>query len=248
MSIEVFNRYETKFLLDRKAYNNIQREISKHMRLDEYNLNKEFYTISNIYYDTEDDYLIRTSLSKPVYKEKIRLRAYGIPSAGDKVFLEIKKKFNKIVNKRRTSITIKDAKEFISTGVKPEAKAYMNEQVLNELKYAIDLYKLKPKAYIAYDRKAYFDVDDPNLRLTVDTNIRTRRYNLSLEAGDYGSRLLPAGVYLMEIKSAGGIPVWLTRLLSENGVFKTSFSKYGTEYTNYAENKNSIFKEDRKYA
>lgn len=248
MSIEVFNRYETKFLLDIRAYYNIQREVLKHMRLDEYNQKKEFYTISNIYYDTNDNYLIRNSLSKPLYKEKLRLRAYGVPSANDKVFLEIKKKHNSIVNKRRTAILIDEAKDFIETGEKPTIKPYMNEQVINELEYAINLYSLKPKAYIAYDRKAFFAVDDPNLRLTIDTNIRTRRNDLSLEAGDYGEALLPYNVFLMEIKSAGGIPTWLTKALSDNQIYKTSFSKYGTEYTKFIEQNKGFYKEEKKYA
>lgn len=246
MAIEVFNRYETKFLLNREQLFNLQGEISKHMRLDEYNLNKEFYTISNIYYDTNDDFLIRSSLAKPLYKEKVRLRAYGVPKAEDKVFLEIKKKYNSIVNKRRTSIYIDDAKSFIAKGVKPELKPFMNEQVVNELEYTINFYNLMPKAYIAYDRKAYFGIDDPNFRLTIDTNIRTRRTDLRLEAGDFGNLLLSRGQYLMEVKTAGGIPDWLARALSENGVFKTSFSKYGTEYTKHI-TESLIYRQEKAY-
>lgn len=248
MSIEVFNRYETKFLLDANQYRNIKKEISKYMRLDEYNKNKEFYTISNIYYDTKDSQLIRKSLARPVYKEKVRLRGYGIPSKNDKVFLEIKKKFNKVVNKRRTSLYVREAEKFLDSGKKPNIKAYMNEQVLNELEYAINLYNLEPKAYIAYDRRAYFGIDDPSFRLTIDTNIRTRRYDLTLYAGDYGEHLLEPDTYLMEVKTSGGIPLWLTKLLSENKVYKTHFSKYGTEFTKYINDEYGTIEEERKYA
>lgn len=248
MAIEVFNRYETKFLLNIKQYYNIQKEIKRYMKLDEYNLKKEFYTISNIYYDTDDNYLIRKSLSKPLYKEKVRLRAYGVPSHNEKVFLELKKKYNSVVNKRRTSILIEEAENFIETGEKPCINSYMNEQVINELEYALNLYHLKPKAYIAYDRKAFFAVDDPNLRLTIDKNIRTRRDDLSLEAGDYGKLLLPYNTYLMEIKSTGGIPIWLANALSENQIYKTSFSKYGEEYKRFLENNLYQYKEEKKYA
>lgn len=248
MAIEVFNRYEIKFLLNKNQLEKLKKEISKHMYLDEYNKNKEFYTISNIYYDTNDDYLIRNSLSKPLYKEKVRLRAYGVPKSDEKVYLEIKKKYNSIVNKRRTSILLDDAKSFIETGIKPKLKPFMNEQVLSELEYTIGLYNLMPKAYIAYDRRAYFGIADPDFRLTIDTNIRTRRYDLKLENGDYGELLLPRGQYLMELKTAGGIPEWIAGFLSENNIFKTSFSKYGTEYTKFINTILNDYQEEKRYA
>ena len=41
--------------------------------------------------DTSDFYLIRKSLKRPIYKEKVRLRSYDIPSKNSNVFLEFKK-------------------------------------------------------------------------------------------------------------------------------------------------------------
>jgi SPX domain protein involved in polyphosphate accumulation len=230
MAIEVFNRAEKKYLMDMPTYEKICERLLDHMELDEYNRQHEFYTISNIYYDTMDDYLIRTSLSKPQYKEKLRLRGYGVPEKDGKVFLEIKKKFNGIVNKRRTTLRLEEAYSFLGTGIKPEFKDYMNKQVLNEVEYMMKLYQLEPKLYLAYDRKALFSKENHDLRITFDTNIRTRRYDLKLEAGDYGDSLLEGEKWLMEVKAENSIPVWLSRLLSEYGEFSTSFSKYGTEY------------------
>jgi len=92
------------------------------------------------------------------------------------------------------------------------------------------VYDLEPKLYLAYDRIAYFGINNRDLRITFDTNIRSRRTDLRLELGDYGEPLLDEGVWLMEVKAEKSIPVWLSRMLSENGLFKTSFSKYGTEY------------------
>jgi hypothetical protein len=218
------------------------------MKLDDYNLKKEFYTISNIYYDTENNDLIRRSLEKPKYKEKLRLRAYGVPSMQDKVYLEIKKKYNGIVNKRRSTLILNEAYDFVETMDKPEIKPYMNEQVINELEYALNLYNVSPKAYIAYDRKAFFGKDDPNLRVTIDTNIRTRRYDVALEKGSYGELLIDKDVFLMEIKTAGAMPTWLTKALSENEIYKTSFSKYGTEYKKYISDGYEPIKEVKLYA
>lgn len=230
MAIEVFNRFEHKFLMDRETYEKVIGIMDEHMDLDSHNQNHEPYTIANIYYDTEDDYLIRKSLEKPRYKEKLRLRAYGIPDADTKVYLEIKKKFNGIVNKRRTTLTLSEACEFTSSGQKPPLKDYMNKQVLNEIEYFLHIYDLRPKLYLAYDRIAYFERGNPDLRISFDCNIRSRRYDVRLDAGDYGKKLLNDGLYLMEVKTARAMPLWLSHMLAEYSIRRISFSKYGTEF------------------
>jgi SPX domain protein involved in polyphosphate accumulation len=230
MAIEVFNRRETKFLVDKDTYKDIQKELLKYMELDAYNKKHEFYTISNIYFDTKDNYLIRNSLAKPKYKEKLRLRAYGVPNEDEKVYLEIKKKVCGLVNKRRTTLRLKEAYDFVNTGIKPELKDYMNKQVINEIEYILKIYDLSPKLYLAYDRKAMFGKDNRDLRITFDTNIRTRREDLRLEFGDYGENLLDTDKWLMEVKAEKSIPLWLSKLLSEHKIVSTSFSKYGEEY------------------
>lgn len=233
MSIEVFNRYEKKYMIDDDTYRMLLEELPKHMKGDKYNKDKEFYTICNIYYDTPSDELIRRSLDKPIYKEKLRLRSYGVPNPDTNVFLEIKKKYNGLVNKRRTTLRLEDAYRFVETGNPPIDDAGYNQQVINEIKYFLHVYReLSQKVYIAYDRKAFFGVNEPDLRVTFDTNIRTRRENVKLEAGDYGDGILEAGKWLMEIKSINSMPLWLTEILNENEIKGKSFSKYGTEYTN----------------
>ncbi len=230
MAIEVFNRKENKYILSQDQYDRMQKFLIQYMELDEYNRNHEFYTISNIYYDTSDDQLIRNSLSKPAYKEKLRLRAYGVPKEDEKVFLEIKKKVCGLVNKRRIRLKLNEAYEFVATGKLPEFKNYMNKQVLKEIEYMLRIYKVEPKLYLAYDRKALFSKESRDLRITFDTNIRSRRYDLKLESGDYGEGLLEKGQWLMEIKAEKTFPLWLAQLLSEEKIYKQSFSKYGTEY------------------
>ena len=230
MAIEVFNRYEHKYILDKNTYEQVVSVMNEKMQCDEHNKNHSVYTISNIYYDTTDDYLIRSSISKPEYKEKLRLRGYGLPNLDSKVFLEKKKKYKGLVNKRRTKIYLKDAYQFIKTGIAPDIKDFMNHQVVNEIAYCLKVYNLVPKLYLAYDRIAYFDKINRDLRISFDMNIRSRRYNLGLECGDYGDKLLSDDVYLMEVKTSMAKPLWLCDLLSDLHVYRTSFSKYGTEY------------------
>lgn len=230
MAIEVFNRYENKYLMDSKAFYAIYNRLLEYMELDEYNKNDKFYAISNLYYDTEHDSLIRNSLAKPKYKEKLRIRAYGVPEANGKVYLELKKKVFGLVNKRRTALLLNEAYDYAVSGVEPELKPYMNKQVVQEIKYFLDRYDLQPKVYLAYDRIAMFCKNSRDLRITFDTNIRSRRHDLRLEAGDHGEALMGRGQWLMEVKAEKTVPVWLSRLLSEHHMFRTSFSKYGNEY------------------
>ena len=230
MATEVMKRHENKYLVDSSTYFKLQDRVSQLTEVDEYNKKSSFYTISNLYYDTDDNNIIRTSVSKPKYKEKLRLRAYGVPKEGDRVYLEIKKKYQGVVNKRRTIFALPEAYEFVTTGsIIP--KEYMNKQVFRELKYFINLYNPTPKLYLAYDRRAY--IGENNLRITFDMNIRTRRYDLRLEKGDYGEKLIDGDLWLIEIKVDGVIPLWLTKLLSEYKVYRQGFSKYGTEYQKF---------------
>ncbi|MDE5779913.1 MAG: polyphosphate polymerase domain-containing protein [Lachnospiraceae bacterium] len=228
--IEVFSRVEHKYIIDSAVYKNIRNQLKDYMYEDGFSTDGGFYTICNIYYDTATDELIRKSLEKPVYKEKLRLRSYGRADDDTKVFLEIKKKFKGVVNKRRTVLKLKEAYDFTETYRQPEYRDYMNKQVLNELEYFMNHYKPVPKVFLAYDRAALFCKDDPELRITFDTNIRTRRDNLRLDLDDNGELLIDKGQWLMEIKVINAYPLWLVDILNSNGLFKTSFSKYGTEY------------------
>ena len=231
MAIEVFNRYESKYLIDTKLYYLLQEKLLAYMEMDINNQQQEFYTIRNIYYDTADHYLIRKSLQKPKYKEKLRLRCYGPINDGEKAYLEIKKKFCGLVNKRRTELKLEEAYDFVSTLEKPESQEYMNQQVLNEIQYFLRRYELEPKLYLAYDRKALLSTDNHDLRITFDTNIRARRSDLRMESGDYAEELFHQDLWLMEIKTINNFPVWLSRLLSQYKIYSTSFSKYGYFYT-----------------
>lgn len=217
-----FKRYEKKYLLNREQYERLQERLQPYIQLDQYGL----HTICNIYYDTDQFDLIRTSIEKPPYKEKLRLRSYGIPQEGGKVFLEIKKKWKGVVYKRRISMTLEEAKAYLEEGKSLPADG----QIEREIDYFVKFYNPKPKMYIAYDREAYFGKEDNALRITFDRNIRSREEDLQLEMGDAGKLLLDKEFRLMEIKVSGAFPMWLARILSELEIYPTSFSKYGNIY------------------
>lgn len=234
MAIEVFNRYEKKFLVEQEKVDILTERLSEYMEIDKYNRDGRMYTICNIYYDTPDDELIRRSIEGPVYKEKLRLRSYGTVGLWDSVFVEIKKKYKGIVNKRRTSMNLKEAYEFIENGLLPDlSNPKINRQVLKELEYFRSVYELVPKVCLCYDRMAFFAKDDGDFRVTFDTNVRARRQDVGLEYGDYGSAVVKDGRWIMEVKMQNSAPLWFTRLMSELEIYPASISKYGTEYKAY---------------
>lgn len=241
MAIKSFKRYEKKFILNKEQYNNLVPRLLQYMNADEHCRSGNNYSIYNIYYDTENNDVIRHSISKPYYKEKLRLRSYNIPSSPkDKVFLELKKKINGIVSKRRVVLTLEEAYNFLEFGIKPISDDYINKQVINEIGYYLSKNSVKPTVYIGYIRKAFFGKEDRDFRLTFDSKILTRRNNLFLEAGFFGEEILDDNQYLMEVKILGAMPLWFTNILSELEIYNTHFSKYGNEFMKYSfDNKNN---------
>lgn len=221
-----FMRREIKYLLDEQMKLDILERISPYMTEDRYSNQ----TISSLYCDSDEDILIRTSLDKPVYKEKLRLRAYGRPEDDSRAFLEIKKKFDGIVYKRRAKMTYSQAWNYLVNDTLPDFPGYNEKQVMSEISYMIQRNKLKPKAAIFYDRRAFFGNENHELRLTLDGNVRYRLSELDLRNGTDGVKLDRQPFCVMEIKSADAVPLWLAGILSELEIYPGSFSKYGSVY------------------
>lgn len=220
--ILIFKRVEKKYRLTPALKDALLQSILPHLTPDAHGRS----TICSLYLDTPDHLIIRNSIDARVYKEKLRLRSYGTPGADTPVFLEIKKKFKGVVYKRRETLPLHTAMDYIVGGAPPT-----DSQIMREIDYAMRFYhQPQPAMLIAYERDAYFDKTLPNLRITFDTNVRYREDDLRLEHGHHGTLLLPPDAILMEIKTDGAMPVWLARALSDHGILPTSFSKYGTAY------------------
>lgn len=218
----VFKRYELKYLLTAEQKDILREHISGYLQPDSYGRS----TICNIYYDTPDYLLIRNSIERPVYKEKLRLRSYGTAAPDSIVFAELKKKYQDVVYKRRISAPEQAAVNYLAGGEKTE-----ESQISREIDSFMKFYgQPSPKMFISYEREAFFSKDDPGLRVTFDENILWRQEDLSLCSGPYGQPVLGRGMTLMEIKTGAAIPLWLARELSQGKIYKTSFSKYGNAY------------------
>lgn len=235
MAISTFKRYEKKYKVTDRQLEEMMPIILQYMNFDKYCIGGAEYGVYNVYFDTQDSYLIRESLQKPKYKEKIRLRTYCSPAKDDDIcFLELKKKCEKIVFKRRITTTLAQAEDFLNTGARPDfdEKDYINNQVLAEICAFMKMYSIAPSQYISYKRFAFFGKEDSSFRMTFDRDITIRSNDLSLRYGSYGEKLLGEHERLLEIKINGAMPMWLASLLSQKGIFTTSFSKYGTAYSN----------------
>lgn len=194
-----------------------------YMKLDHYGRT----TIRNIYYDTDTYRLIRRSLEKPVYKEKLRIRSYQTAAPDDMVFVELKKKYKKVVYKRRLSLSEAQAMKCFQKG----SSLPVHSQIADEIEYFRSYYEdLHPAVFLSYEREAFYALDGSDFRITFDENILYRDYDFSLGSGIYGTPLLNKGETLMEIKTAGGLPLWMSHELNRLKIYQTSFSKYGLAY------------------
>lgn len=231
----VFKRYEKKYLLDSEQYRCVRDLLSYNTVPDEYGES----LVCNIYYDTPDSLLIRRSLEKPTYKEKFRIRTYGVPNDHSVCFAELKKKYKGVVYKRRLETDYKNALLYMEG----EESNICNSQIKREIDYFKDFYgELVPAVCLFYKRTAYYDREDRNIRFTFDSDIIYRDYDLELKNGVYGERLLENGKYLMEVKTAGAVPKDFTRILSEFKIYPASFSKYGAAYKSITKEKKQLLK------
>lgn len=222
MAKTVFERTEKKYVITSSQKDELLRLISDRLCSDEYGES----TVYSIYYDTDDYRLIRNSIDKPVYKEKLRLRSYLIPDSDSTVFLELKKKYKGVVYKRRKKMKFREANAYFNFHAMPD-----DSQIMREIDSTMSFYKtLKPKMFIGYDRIAYVGSEDKNLRITFDYNLKYRTEKLSLDSGGFGERIIDSNYYIMEIKALYSMPLWLCKALDALKIYPSSFSKYGTAY------------------
>lgn len=218
-----FKRYEKKYLLNEKKYKMLKEKLENKLRIDKFGK----ITICNIYFDTPNHQLIRKSLEKPIYKEKLRLRSYGTPTKGDNVFVEIKKKYKGVVYKRREQMELTTAEQYLYD----HAPVNQPTQITREVDWFLKFYReLVPTMCISYDRIALYSITESGVRITFDSNILWREEGLYLEKGIWGTQLMREGQRIMEIKIPCTMPIWLSHILDELEIYPTSFSKYGNGY------------------
>lgn len=219
----VFKRYELKYLMTREQHDLLLKIMAGYMELDKYG----HTTIRNIYFDTDNYRLVRHSIDGPPYKEKLRVRSYSHVSGSDNVFVELKKKYRSVVYKRRLVLPLDVTMDALAT----HHNLPVHSQIADEINYFCNYYKtLRPAVFLSYEREAFYSTDGSDFRVTFDENILYRDEDVSLTSAVYGTPIIGKNQILMEIKTPGGIPMWMTDFLTSQKIYKTSFSKYGAAY------------------
>ncbi|MBO4847763.1 MAG: polyphosphate polymerase domain-containing protein [Clostridia bacterium] len=219
----IFERKEIKYIITREQKEALLSRLEGRMQADQYGCT----TICNIYFDTPTHRVIRESIEKPKYKEKLRLRTYGVPTEDGLAFVELKKKLNGVVYKRRETMRYVDAMRMLVNRENPVRPS----QIVKEIEWLLERYPdLRPAMVLCYDRTAYFGCEDPELRLTIDTNIRFRTHDFDLMLGPYGQVLLDENSYILELKITDAVPLWLSHIFDELRIYPGSYTKYGNAY------------------
>lgn len=215
----VFERNEKKYVLDDVQYTDILPMLEQMgFAVDQYGL----HTICSLYLDNDRQDIARKALDKPVFREKLRLRSYGVPTSPNAaVFLELKKKLAGTTYKRRMALPYCEAERYLHTGVKP----VLGGQVFEEIDWFMLQNHPRPSIVLCYDRIALADGAANGVRITFDSDVRWRDTDLRLADGDHGQQLLDKGQTLMEIKTPGAIPYPLAGVLSRLGIYPVSRSK-----------------------
>lgn len=221
---EIFRRVEKKYIITSKQYEDLKKAINDYMVEDEYGKS----TICNVYFDSNLYELISHSITKPYFKDKVRVRSYNTPKKDSNVFLEIKRKCDGVVSKRRIQMKLVDMEEYLQH--KQNIKN-ANAQIKKELDYYFDKYNLKPAMYLSYEREAFYQKNDRDFRITFDNNVIAREYDLNLDSDSYGTQIIDENKYIMEVKTLGAMPLWFVRILDELKIMPCGFSKYGEAYT-----------------
>ena len=209
----VFKRYELKYMLTPLQKEKVLEAMSPYMQLDKYGRT----TIRNIYFDTASYRLIRRSIEKPAYKEKLRIRSYSQATSDSTVFVELKKKYEKVVYKRRLPLCESDAMAWVCR----ERACPFDTQISREIDYFIDFYgKLNPTVFLSYEREAYYDKGGGDFRVTFDDNILCRQTDVNLCSTTYGSL-----TYNVTLKDTTKEKQMIDRIRERNGNLEIMVSK-----------------------
>lgn len=238
VAIEIFRRKEQKYLITLDQYTELVCELLPYMRPDKFGVNGK-YRVTSLYFESPDHKIYYETKNKLKYRQKLRLRVYDDADMNSPAFFEVKQKHKKVVNKRRTVLPLREAYRYLENlGTKP-LKEYetSNHQVLREIDYFRTFYQLEPEMVVSYDRHAMHCIDDSDLRITFDYNLRCRNSDLRVENGPYGDNFIDTNLIVLEVKVNDSVPLWLTRILQRIDCEQRSASKFCTSLELLTNNK-----------
>ncbi|MBS4208017.1 polyphosphate polymerase domain-containing protein [Bacillus sp. FJAT-50079] len=229
MPIEIFRRREQKYLITLDQYTELVKQLLPHMRPDRYGADGK-YTVTSLYFESPDKKIYFETKNKYKFRQKLRLRIYDDTDINGTAFFEVKQKHKKVVNKRRLRMPLAEAYDYLFEKPRMSLDEYdtSNTQVLREIDHFKQLYELSPEMVVSYDRHALHHLDDPDLRITFDLNLRCRNNDLAIEHGPFGKNFIDPNLVVLEVKVSDSVPLWLTRILQDLQCEQRSASKFCT--------------------
>ena len=222
------NRYEIKYLLDAGRLADVQAALKDYLHLDANGSHDGGYYVHSIYFDSPDMRFLREKFEGDLTRVKPRIRTYRSsldgPPAG--IFLELKGRYNRIVEKRRCPIDRSLAKLLLTeTPVHPNGWS-AKHAVLGEFLYMSHRFQLAPAVSVLYHRTAFFGAYWPNLRITFDRLVLcSPATGLEAPSEDF-VQTIPCSQTVMELKYNDKLPLTLLRRINSLGLQQRSFSKY----------------------
>lgn len=229
MVIEIFRRREQKYLITTDQYLELVTRMSPYMRPDRNGIDGH-YTITTLYFESHDKKIYYETKNKLKFRQKLRLRIYDDTDIRGNAFFEVKQKHKKVVNKRRMVLPLAEAYRYLYEESATSLEDYQtsNLQVFREIDYYREFYQLRPEMVVSYDRHAFHHIEDPDLRVTFDLNLRCRNHDLRIEHGPYGKHFIDPHLVVLEVKVSDSVPLWLTRILQDLECEQRSASKFCT--------------------
>lgn len=233
-----FQRYEIKYWLTEQQYFDLKEQLRLFVELDPYSqaAAHHAYPIWSLYLDTHSFGCYHERLDGIKYRQKYRLRSYAADKSYEKtshdlLFLEIKKRQNKIILKDRLALKIPEAREVLEESKTSDEIRGLSDDAKNMLDIFL-FYKgrlnLEPKIAVRYTREAYFGQIDKNVRVTFDRNL-CAKYCHGLEEMFTESREwfhFRNPETILEIKVYNRMPLWLVDIIRRNHLMSNSISKY----------------------
>lgn len=227
-----YKRKEYKYYAPLEMLEQLRERFLSRMEHDPFCRDREanIYSVRSIYLDTPRLLFFYEKLDSVKIRKKLRVRVYNYLEPDCSAFLEIKRKYNNNIFKERAKVPLEEAPNLMNgAGLNlAYAKAKFNERaVMDKFIYLTKRLKLETKVLITYEREALVGIDDPDLRVTFDMNVRSFPLPDFYEIYREDDLRSFAGTnFILEIKFYGRMPVWTRNVIRDFGLRVQAISKY----------------------
>jgi len=224
--IRSFNRFEIKYVVHRDVAAQFIRSLEGYVYADPNSDDEGGYPIYSLYCDSAGLSLFWEKIEGIKYRRKVRFRRYG---KSQDVFLEIKQRVDRTLQKRRVRRPLDRVVETFCSGNGLDGHEQNHDQVSAEVFFLWNYYGLEPRMAISYRRRAFFAVFESDLRITLDTRVQYHSHDLDITRPfEVGKYVVEPELVIVEVKFNERVPLWLCKIISTYGLRHVRLSKYCT--------------------